>query len=120
MDLLYSASLLLAIVLAGTGLAAAATCLLMRAAAKRSTGYPPSPTVPARHRAWLRGSAALVVTATACLCVSVLAHRFSGHGPGSPAPMDMPRFLIEHPAFGIAALLVLSAATALAFARNKA
>lgn len=119
MDLLHSAALLLSMVLAGAGLAAAVACLRMRAAAKRRGRPPPSPAAT-RLPALLRGSAAAIAAAALCLCSSVLVHRYCGHGPDSPEPMGIPRFLAEHPAFAVAALLVFSGAAALAFARNRA
>lgn len=118
MDLLHSATLLLAIVSATIGLAIAIACLLMRVGRNRSDSSPHAPVRrPSRPRL-LRAGTISTVLALPLLCTSILLHRFSGHGPGSPAPMDTIRFLAEHPAFAVAALLMLAAAIALAIARS--
>ncbi|KAB8172524.1 hypothetical protein FKV24_014660 [Lysobacter maris] len=118
MDLLHSATLLLAIASAAIGLAIAIACLLRRERGNRSGRPAHAPGRRPSRLGLLRAGTIANVLALPLLCVSLLLHRFSGHGPDSLAPMDTPGFLAGHPAFAVAAVLMISAAIALAAAKR--
>jgi len=89
MDALYSATLLAALTSAMIGAVSGALALWR-------------PEAPWRRMASWSINLALLFGA-----VSFTVHLHFGHGPASPEPMDMVRFLRIHPAYGVVLLLSL-------------
>ena len=99
MDLLYPVSLAVALVAGTVGAAIAALKLCISHEGVQPRGL----------RSWVastRVAVAALVLGAVSLVVSTVVHLRWGHGPGSAEPMEMRRFLSEHEAFGVAALIL--------------
>ncbi len=106
MDTLYSVSLMLSLIAGGVGVVFASLILIGRRLRRvKSSEYQSFLFSRLKRIAWW-----LVLFALAALLISLLIHRVWGHGHGSIEAMDSVTFLKAHPAFFVAAgLIILSA-----------
>lgn len=103
MDNLYSLSLLVSLIAGSLG-------VIMGAIAAFSNG--PKKTV-------LRIGLASTLSGMAALAVSVLVHRYWGHGPGSLEPMAWGAFLEFHTAFTVAGVLLAAGLAVYWYAQTR-
>ena len=102
MDILYSCSLLIALLAGGVA-------VLLGILAVLRIGPD-----------WLRvAGMSAVALAVLGLVTSVAVHRHWGHGPASAEPMDAARFVSSHPGFLVASIVIVAGLVVLGYARRR-
>lgn len=101
MDILYSCSLLIALV-AGCG----AVLLGILAMLRIGPGW------------MIRAGWSALTLALLSLVTSVVVHSRWGHGPDSTEPMDVARFASAHPGFLVASLIIVAGLVLVWYARR--
>ena len=103
MDLLYSVSLLVSLIMGGAG-----TLLGLIALQGR---WP--------RRTLIRAGLAAVALGALGLLVSVTVHWHWGHGPASPEPMNSAQFIDAHAAFPVAGAIIVAGLVLLLSAKRR-
>ena len=113
MDLLYSVSLMVALVAGAVGASVAAFTLWRPDVSASPKGL-------RRRVSSIRVAVGALALGALSLVISAAVHRWWGHGPASAAPMDVARFIFEHEAFVVVAVvLVIGFALAAHAARRR-
>ncbi len=120
-DAIHSWLLLAGLLLGGAALASGLAAAAIAVGGDRRREGPSVPRIdpPRGVRAMVRVATSTGAGALAATAVSLVVHRLSGHGAGGEAPRSLGRYLLEHPAYWVAAVLGSGGLALAALARRR-